>query len=300
MSFKKLALVTAMFAATTGAYAMEAMDDESMAAATGQDGITVVINTPATGITMTQIIHDNDGHAGNTNSGAIVIGDPADPTNSTVGGPAPMKIVLGGALTLTIDADGGDATPVAAGQTGAYLNIGVALTGTTTINTGDLSVVNSGTASGTQAAGAGFGTVTAAGSTILKDMAISLGATTMNIQLGAEPQGAMIKLDTAITGGLNVANFELVDAGGTFTGGSIFMANQHIYDAGGTALNVKADVDIIAGGLRVALAQFGDATNGASIDITGVRLGAVATAPIGDIEIRGLNLNGSSITVSGH
>lgn len=298
MSFKKLALVTAMFAATSGAYAMEAMDDESMAAATGQDGITVTITTPVTGITMTQIIHDLDGHVGNANSGAIVIGDPADPTNSTAGGPAPMKIVLGGALTLTIDADGGDATPVAAGQTGAYLNIGVGLTGTTTINTGDLSVMDS---SGTDARGGNFGSVTAAGSTILKDMQISLGATSLNIQLGNEPQGAMIKVDTAIGNGLTINNFELVDAGGTYTGGAIFMQSQHIYNAGDdTVLDVAADIDVTTTGLRIALAQFGDATDGASVDITGVRLGDNTQAAIGDIEIRGLNLNGTAITVAGH
>lgn len=298
MSFKKLALVTAMFAATSGAYAMEAMDEEALAAATGQDGITVTITTPASGITMTQIIHDNDGHAGNANSGAIVIGDPADPTNTTAGGPAPMKIVLGGALTLTIDADGGDATPVAAGQTGAYLNIAVGLTGTTTINTGDLSVMDSGS---TGAAGSGFGTVTAAGSTILKDMQIVLGATSLNVQLGAEPQGAMIKMNSAIGNGLTLNNFELVDAGGAFTGGSVFMASQHIYNAGNnTLLNVAADIDVTNTGLRVALSQFGHATNGASIDITGVRLGDAAQANIGDIEIRGLNLNGTGITIAGH
>jgi predicted O-linked N-acetylglucosamine transferase (SPINDLY family) len=62
MSFKKLALVTAMFAATSGAYAMEAMDDESMAAATGQDGITIGITTNA--LTLDQRIHDRDGYFG--------------------------------------------------------------------------------------------------------------------------------------------------------------------------------------------------------------------------------------------
>lgn len=299
MSFKKLALVSAMFAATSGAFAMEAMDEEALSAATGQDGITVAITLPAAGITMTQIIHDLDGHVGNANSGAIVIGDPADPTNAVAGGPAPMSIVNTGAITLTIDADGGDATPTAAGQTGAYLNIGVAISGTTTIHTGDLSVADSGGNIATR--GSGFGTVTAAGTaTILKDMTITLGAVDMNIQLGAEPQGAMIKLNTAITGGLDIANMELSDAGGTQTGGSIFIANQHLEDAGaGTGLTVAADVDVTATGLRVALATFGSAT-GVDAQITGVRLGDAAAATLGDIEIMGLNLSGTAITISGH
>jgi len=298
MSFKKLALVTAMFAATSGVYAMEALDEEALAATTGQDGITVTLTLPAAGITMTQIIHDLDGHLGNANSGAIVIGDPADPTNAVVGGPAPMTIATTGNITLTIDADGGDATPVAAGETGAYLNVNVALSGTTTIHTGDLSVANSG---GTLVRGSGFGTVAAAGtSTIMKDLTITLGATSMNIQLGDEPQGAMIKLNTSITNGLDIANMDLADGGGTQTGGSISIANQHLEDAGaGTDLTVAADIDVVAGGLRVALASFGSAT-GVDARMTGVKLGNAGASVLGDIEIMGLNLNGTAITIAGH
>ena len=40
---KKLALVSAVSMISAGAFAMEAMDDESMASATGQDGITIKI-----------------------------------------------------------------------------------------------------------------------------------------------------------------------------------------------------------------------------------------------------------------
>ena len=40
---KKLALVSAVSMISAGAFAMEAMDDESMAAATGQDGITIKV-----------------------------------------------------------------------------------------------------------------------------------------------------------------------------------------------------------------------------------------------------------------
>lgn len=296
---KKLALASAIIAASSSAFAMQAMDDEALSAATGQDGITLSITTPALGITMATIIHDNDGHTGNANSGAIVIGDPADPLNATAGGNRPMSIVFGGALNLVIDADGGDATPVAAGQTGAYLNIGVSLTGTTTIHTGDLSVMNSGTTSGTQAAGAGYGTVTAAGTPLLNDMTITLGATTANIQLGSEPQGAMIRLNTVMTGGLNIANFSLNDAN---SGGSIAVASIGMRDAGvgATDLTVDASVNATAAGLAVSLNQLGDATNGVYQTLTGVKLGAPAAAVLGDIEVIGLNLNGTAITISGH
>ena len=43
---KKLALASAVSMISAGAFAMEAMDDESMSAATGQDGITIQIIMP--------------------------------------------------------------------------------------------------------------------------------------------------------------------------------------------------------------------------------------------------------------
>lgn len=285
MSFKKLALVTAMFAAASGAYAMEALDEEALAATTGQDGITVAITLPAAGITMNQIIHDKDGYAAGLDGGAIVIGSVG--TSAATG----MSIVNTGAITLNIDAA---STPVAG--TNPYLNVGVALSGTTTIHTGDIRVASS----AASAAGGGIGSITQAdnfSSVIMSDMTIVLGATSMNIQLGNEPQGAMIKLNTTMTGGLTINNLSLNDAN---SGGSISMTQQKLFDAGGADLTVAADINVTATGLQVALGQFGHATNGASIDMSGVKLGAAAAASLGDIEIRGLNLNGTTMTISGH
>ena len=106
---KKLALVSAISMISAGAFAMEAMDDESMASATGQDGITINIvpdvitytdaaSMGVTDATMAEIaglngypsvgfkglsigeirVHDDDGLGalGSTtaNSGALVIG----------------------------------------------------------------------------------------------------------------------------------------------------------------------------------------------------------------------------------
>jgi len=98
---KKLALVSAVSMISAGAFAMEAMDDETMSATTGQDGITinivpdVITRTQATdmkvtaatmnaisnnapyykGLSIGEIrVHDNDGMTGNTSSGALVIG----------------------------------------------------------------------------------------------------------------------------------------------------------------------------------------------------------------------------------
>ena len=113
---KKLALVSAISMISAGTFAMEAMDDESMAAATGQDGITInIVPAPivkgavgvdntlkgmgVTDASMTQInptgygfkglsigeirVHDDDGLGAlgtdvTANSGALVIGGGRD------------------------------------------------------------------------------------------------------------------------------------------------------------------------------------------------------------------------------
>lgn len=107
---KKLALVSAISMISAGSFAMEAMDDETMSATTGQDGITINIvpdrltrleatamgvtdatqsaiadldNDPLTvdpapafkGLSIGEIrVHDDDGISTNKNSGALVIG----------------------------------------------------------------------------------------------------------------------------------------------------------------------------------------------------------------------------------
>lgn len=332
MSFKKLALVTAMFAATSGAYAMEAMDEEALAAATGQDGITVSITVPAAGITMNQIIHDTDGWdptnaiaqdnavgaAYSARAGAIVIG------NAVVGGTrTPMKIVRDTDLatagvqagpldvTLVIDADGG--TGVADANSGynggAFLNIGVGLQSGTTITTGDISVAKT----------TGLGTVTNAAQSgiIMKSSDIVLGATNMNIQLGNESQTyvwdtnnngnttdatdlrtAMIKLDSTMVGGLTINNFSLSDT--STGGGDIAIGRMRLRDDGGADLTIgSVGVNVVAAGLRVDIASIGGAS-GLYQSMERVQLGANTTAALGDIEVIGLNLNGTSITITGH
>ncbi|MCP5175009.1 MAG: hypothetical protein H6996_07890 [Moraxellaceae bacterium] len=107
---KKLALVSAISAISVSAFAMEAMDDETMAATTGQDGITINIvpdaisrtEVAAMGVTATTLdaiepsaplykglsigeirVHDDDGLGvlgtdATANSGALVIGGGKD------------------------------------------------------------------------------------------------------------------------------------------------------------------------------------------------------------------------------
>jgi len=70
--FTKLALVSAIAAMPVSGFAMEAMDDSSLSAVTGQDGISITLGT---NISADIIIHDKDGYgAGNyAGAGAIVL-----------------------------------------------------------------------------------------------------------------------------------------------------------------------------------------------------------------------------------
>ncbi|MGJ3256804.1 MAG: hypothetical protein ACFE0K_10825, partial [Alcanivorax sp.] len=125
---------------------------------------------------------------------------------------------------------------------------------------------------------------------------ITLGATTMNIQLANEPQGDLIALNTTITNGVSISGFALNDAN---SGGGINVGTLSVLDSGGTNLNVDAGVNVTASGLTVRLDQLGDATNGADVRLAGVNLGDGTGPNLGDVELVGLNLNGTTVTISG-
>ena len=276
MNFKKLALAAAVAALPATGFSMEAMEDSALSNVTGQDGLTIGLNLP--NLTLDVNVHDNDGLAGiSGDAGAIMIDD--------------MIINTGGdSIDVVVDADGNGGAPV--------LNVGVTIPGGTTISTGDISVGSS----------AGMGNAMTAQSDVILDyMDITLGATTLNIQLGNEVQTVtgvgggtvtqMIALNSTITGGINITNFSLNDATAT-TGGSLSATNVAVTGTaeGGditTAIGVNLDN---TDGLVIGIGTLG--TAGLTVEMTDVALGTAA--PIGDVEIVGLNLNGSTITVAGH
>jgi hypothetical protein len=125
-------------------------------------------------------------------------------------------------------------------------------------------------------------------------MTITLGQVDMNIQLGAEPQGAMIAVNTVITNGIDITNFALRDGS---SGEAIAVAQFLITDAGGTDLTVAdVTVDVEAAGLVISMNDVGS-VSGVSLQMIGVQLGSAPV--IGDIEIIGLQLSGTTITVAG-
>ena len=275
--FPQLALVSAI-AISGNAMAMQALDDESLSAATGQEGITVTITPPVAGIVIDQIVvNDADGRTGNSllgDAGSITLGDLA------ANGAATDFVLDTAGITLVIDADGVGG----AGTVGPVLNVNVDL-GATTITTGDIGVAVGGATVSSQAT-----TVK-----VLNSMDIAFDSMSLNVQLGNEAQGAMIVVDAAVTGGLTISNFALVDAGGAVSGGEIAIGSIVITDAGSADLNIDASIDVDTTGLVIT-------TGGTAMDVVlnDVRLGDINQATLGDVGLYGLNMSGTTITVAGH
>ena len=282
--FTKLALVSSM-AISANAMAMQAMDDAALSSATGQDGINIGVALGAGGISIDKLyIHDNDGLQTSTGitgatgvAGAISI----DGLSITQSG-------TGNLLDLVIDTD--------AGTSGAFLNI-AANVGAVDISIGSIGVAasNGSTLTNTTTAVRG---VTGTPTEILTGLDLSLGAISANVQLGATPQGAMIKLDSTLQGGLTISNLGINDAAG---GGQIYLDNIYVRGDNATGdIDINTDISVTNAGLRLQ----NNSTQNMNVYIAGVRLGASATgatnASIGDIEIQGLNVGTSTITISGH
>jgi hypothetical protein len=200
-----------------------------------------------------------------------------------------------GGNNITLDIDAGDS---AVGGTAPVLNVEVGIPNATVITLGSVDIANSNREG---AAGDPWGVdATNRVNDVLNLGSITLGATTLNIQLANEPQGDMIALNTTITNGVSISNFALNDAGGTVNGGGISVDSLSVVDSGGANLSVDAGINVSATGLVVRVDQLGDATNGADVRLAGVTLGDSATAPsLGDVELVGLNLNNTVVTISG-
>ena len=280
--FKKLALASAVAALPMSGFAMEALQDEALSDVTGQDGLSISLTTD---LSATLIIHDVDGiptatQAGHNNAGAMVL------TGFGIN-------TAGSALTLGIDA--GDS---AANAAAPVLNIAVSIPNNTTISMGSLTVANS-NRDGTAPA---WGYSTTNQVTGVLDLGtVTLGTTTMNIQLGNEPQNDMIALNTSISGGLSISNFAINDAN---SNGGIGASSLTVLDTGGGAnLTVDVGINATGSGLTVRLDQLGAGTgttagNGMDVRIVDQYLGTSGSV-VGDIELVDLNLNGTTITISG-
>ncbi|UIJ76324.1 MULTISPECIES: putative pilus system protein FilA [unclassified Acinetobacter] len=314
-NFTKLALVSSI-AFSANAMAMQAMDDAALSSTTGQDGINIGI-----GISKIEIeklfIHDNDGltdtaKGGTSTAGAIVIqgnkkaGDPLENKGIVIG----ANYDNGGAYLLAsrnladlrIDTDAGT------GANGAFINIAADVSGLD-IKIGEIGVTASGTAGTTGIRRGGDDNNYNA---ILSGLSLKTGPMTANVQLGAAPQGAMIKLSTKMVGGLEIKDLGILDAStktATREAGEIFIESIKVADANKTDLTINQDVRVYGKeGTNNGYIQM--VSNSGPIDnyVKGIHLGSKDAGSIGDIEVQGLQTfyspamgvynQGSVITIS--
>lgn len=265
----KVALVSAM-AISANAMAMQAMDDESLSAATGQDGVTISL---LGNVSMDYLaIVDGDGLGNNhgvtaTGTGAIVVGNTATGLSLT---PGPNGI------NLVIDADDNGGAPV--------LNINANL-GNTTANIGSIGVASS------DATGA---TLTNRVD-VLDVGSLTLNGLSANIQLGNQPQGALIKLNSAITGGLELSDLSLKQGADHGIG----LGAVSVKDAGGNDLTLALNINATNNGLEISgIAPMDIAADNLRLgNLTGTN--GTANASLGAMYISNLNV-GTSIAIKGH
>lgn len=300
--FSKIALVSAM-AISANAMALESMDDEALSAATGQDGITLTVITD--GISIDKLlIHDNDGldstvttqggaslggtgTAGDYTTGAAgaIVVNGVTVGVSTSGVPTPLGAAL---ARVTIDTDSGAGT--AGPASNPFLNINMK-NNALDIGVGSIAVAASNDVSGMVGARRGAGTETE----IISGLDITVGASELNIQLGAQPQGAMIVANGTIQGGVTINSLNLVDSATT---GEIAISDLKITSENNanlvvdTAISVLPDTHASGGGLLVSSSGAKD------IYIGSLALGN--TSSIGSIEIQGLDMGNNQLIVSGH
>ena len=172
------------------------------------------------------------------------------------------------------------------GANGAFINVAAAITGLKA-EIGSIGVAKAGAKNGVVR-----GVVEGSTNEILTGLTLTLGSVGANIQLGATPQGAMIDLKSEIAGGLQLSNLGIKDNAG---GGTIHLGDIQLVTTGKTSLAADAKISVTPTGLAIK-----PAAQNMSAYITGIHLGSKDVKSIGDVEIKGLNMGGSTITITGH
>lgn len=184
----------------------------------------------------------------------------------------------------------------------ATLNANVKLA-QTDITIASIGVGKAGTAAGTTNIRRG---VEANEHVILSNINLTMGASDLNVQLGHQPQGAMIDLTGTVTGGITISGLTLNDndglggaaagLGGAAAGvaGTLTLGTLKIVDANSLDLTASAKINIDQNlGLAVTLGN-----SQYDVYVNTINLGN--TPSIGDVEIQGLDLHGSTVFVQGH
>ena len=306
--FTKLALVSAI-AMSGNAMAMQAMDDAALSSTTGQDGISIGIGISKVDIAKVHVF-DGDGLAAKGAAGDAGFGGTA-----TTGAITLNNVVLTANMAslltshnladLTIDTDGGTAGK-------PFLNVAAAVSGLN-ISLGKIEINDA-------TGGAGAYKVGTNSAEILSGLSLKTGKMNANIQLGNTPQGAMIKLDGVMSGGLEINDLAIKDAS-TAGGGYVVIGGIKLNDTGSADLSLNTDIAVKPEGLAITAMKNAAGTD---IYIKSIKLGGgtiaagntafqgtdAGSASIGDVAISGMKVyntnavglttQGAVITISGH
>lgn len=347
--FTKLVLATSV-AFSANAMAMQAMDDASLSETTGQDGLTIGIGISKIAIEKL-FIHDNDGLApkgvaneagfgGTSTAGAIVIRGKTDtaPDAAALANPttATHGVVIGAnydnngdyllasrnLADLVIDSDAGEGNP--------FINVAAQVSGLD-IKVGRIGVTASGADDPDSIRRGGAGVV----NDIISGFDVKTGVINANIQLGAAPQGAMIKMNSVMVGGLEIKNLGILDNSSknkavglvgttpvtTREAGEIYVESIKIADADSNDLTISQNISVFNDAyVGTTGTQLGKAAHVRIVSndtgakdqyIKGIHLGNRETrSSIGDMEVQGLQTfyspsqgaytKGAIITISGH
>lgn len=285
MTFKKLALVTAIACVPAATFAVESLDDADLAATSGQDGIEIDLDL---NVTTNAIVHDNDG---------------IDASFATSYGAAGAIVITGMSIATNgvhVEIDAGDENGVADTTAVApMLNVNVELTNAVTLSTGSIGIANSNRDDTGNPWGMNNNTV------LISNSTLTIGATDLNIQLGGdndgvllvdtEEQGNMISINASITNGLTISGMGINDI---TSGGTIGSSSLTLVDSGGSDLSVNVGIDVTSAGLVIDINQLGSGS-GIDVQIVDQYLGTTTAGIIGDVELQGLNLAGTMVTISG-
>lgn len=271
--FKKLILTSAILAATSSAMAMQAMDDESLSSTTGQDGLTVTLDTNIT-TSIKWIDRDGTAAAGFTNAGGLLINNVGIASNGIV-----------------IDIDAGGNAGTGAGTNG-LLNIGITNTNAIVIDLSASSIQVADAANTAAGATVAARSTTGAAADVIRfgsGSTLTIAATTagrlLDIDLGSEVDN-FVTLNGNL-GTVTLTALEIVDASSneSIGIGTLQLDNLSL---------VNASVNVVAGGL-----QINTGTGLTAVDVGMERVTLGSTPSMGDVYLTGLNIANNTITVAG-
>jgi hypothetical protein len=283
--FKKLLLASAIVAASSSAFAMQAMDDDSLSSTTGQDGLTITLNNTSVSGAFLKWTDGDGAPLAAVDNGTLPATFPyinAGTVGITDIGLTTFDGVADHPITVTLDAG---STATSGGN--SVLSIAVDAP-YVKLHLGSIYVGNGALLAATPA------TVTSLGAGSANDILdfnsdIEISGMKTQLLLGNAVAGShLITMTSATNINVTIGGLSINDNVG---GGSIILGATTISNV---ALN--STVDVTAGGLVIG----SGAQTGMGVDIASIKLGTAASSSIGAVNISNINTGASSMTITGH